>query len=149
MAAITLRRATEADANAIAALFAVSRRVLTAHPDRHSVAEDQDHVRDHVLRDYRVTVAERNGRIVGFMAELEGWIEHFYMDATQLRTGVGSALMADSKARHQSLKLWCFADNLRARAFYENQGFVAVEFSGGGAGDAGPPDILYQWDRKP
>ena len=46
-----------------------------------------------MLFDYRVTVAERDGRIVVFMAELEGWIEHLYMDVMQLRTGIGSAAL--------------------------------------------------------
>lgn len=146
---ITLRPATQHDADDIAALFAVSRRLLTFLPDLHSVEEDRAHIRDKVLVDYRVTVAERDGRIVGFMAELEGWIEHFYMDAAQLRTGIGSALIADAKARNQSLGLWCFADNLRGRAFYEKQGFVAVKFTDGASNEAKAPDILYRWERSP
>jgi len=144
---ISLRLATEADADAIAALFAVSRRLLTFLPDLHTVEEDQVFVRDHVLVDYRVTVAERDGEIVGFMAELEGWIEHFYMDPAQLRSGIGTVLMADAKSRNQRLELWCFANNLRARAFYEQQGFVAVEFTDGARNEAKAPDILYRWDR--
>jgi len=145
---ISLRLATPADADDIAALFAVSRRLLTFLPDLHTVEEDRAHIRDHVLVDYRVTIAERDGRIVGFMAELEGWIEHFYMDAAQLRTGIGSALMADAKARNQSLELWCFADNMRARAFYEKHGFVAVKFTDGAGNEARAPDILYRWVRS-
>jgi len=111
------------------------------------VEEDQAHIRDHVLVDYRVTVAERDGRIVGFMAELDGWIEHFYMDAAQLRSGIGTALMADAKSRNTELQLWCFADNLRGRAFYEKQGFVAVQFTDGAANEERAPDILYRWER--
>jgi putative acetyltransferase len=145
---ITLRLATPADAADIAELFAVSRRLLTFLPDLHTIEEDHAHIRDKVLVEYRVTVAERDGRIVGFMAELEGWIEHFYMDAAQLRSGIGSALMADAKARNESLELWCFADNLRGRAFYEKQGFVAVEFTDGAANEARAPDILYRWERS-
>ena len=144
---INLRRATVADADDVAALFAVSRRLLTFLPDLHTVEEDQVFVRDHVLVDYRVTVAERDGRIVGFMAELDGWIEHFYMDASQLRSGIGTVLMADAKSRNQRLELWCFANNLRGRAFYEQQGFVAVEFTDGARNEAKAPDILYRWER--
>ena len=144
---VTLRRATEADANDIAALFAVSRRLLTFLPDLHTVEEDRAHIRDNVLRHYRVTVAERDGRIVGFMAELDGWIEHFYIDAAQLRSGIGSALIADAKARNESLELWCFADNMRGRAFYEKHGFVAVKFTDGTSNEARAPDILYRWVR--
>jgi len=145
---ISLRLATEADADEIAALFAASRRLLTFLPDLHTVEEDQAHTRDRILVDYRVTVAERDGRIVGFMAELEGWIEHLYMDPAQLRTGIGSALIADAKSRNQSLELWCFADNMRARAFYEKHGFVAVKFTDGAANEAKAPDILYRWERS-
>ncbi len=144
---IELRLASAADADDIAALFAVSRRLLTFLPDLHTVEEDRAHIRDSVLPTYRVTVAERDGRIVGFMAELEGWIEHLYIDAAELRTGVGSALLADAQARNRSLELWCFADNLRGRAFYEKHGFVAVKFTDGASNEAKAPDILYRWER--
>lgn len=145
---IAVRLATEKDADDIAALFAVSRRLLTFLPDLHTVEEDRAHIRENVLPRYRVTVAERGGHIAGFMAELEGWIEHFYIDAAQLRTGIGSTLMADAKARNESLELWCFADNLRARAFYEKRGFVAVKFTDGASNEAKAPDILYRWERS-
>ena len=148
-APITLRPANMDDADDVAALFAASRRLLTFLPDLHSVEEDQEHIRTRILPDYRVTVAERGGRIVGFMAELDGWIEHFYMDAAHLRTGIGSALMADAKSRNEGLELWCFADNIRARAFYEKQDFVAVKFTDGATNEARAPDILYRWRRRP
>lgn len=144
---ITLRLATAADAAEIAALFATSRRLLTFLPDLHTVEEDRIYVRDKVLADFRVTVAERDGRIVGFMAELEGWIEHFYTDAAQLRSGIGTALMADAQSRNAELQLWCFANNRRGRAFYEKQGFAAVEFTDGAANEQKAPDILYRWER--
>lgn len=145
---ITLRPATEADAAEIAVLFATSRRLLTFLPDLHTVEEDRVYVRDKVLRDFRVTVAERDGAIVGFMAELEGWIEHLYIDAAQLRSGVGSALIADAQSRNEDLQLWCFANNQRGRAFYERMGFEAVKFTDGARNEAKAPDILYRWERE-
>ncbi len=144
---ITLRLAVEADAAEIAVLFATSRRLLTFLPDLHTVEEDRVYVRDKVLADFRVTVAERDGAIVGFMAELEGWIEHFYTDAAQLRSGIGSVLMADAQSRNEDLQLWCFANNLRGRAFYERMGFEAVKFTDGARNEAKAPDILYRWER--
>lgn len=114
-------------------------------PDLHTVAEDQVHIRDHVLVDYRVTVAERGGAIVGFIAELDGWIEHLYVDADILGTGVGSMLIDDAKSRNRGLDLWCFADNRRGRTFYEKHGFSAVAFTDGAANEAKAPDILYRW----
>jgi GNAT superfamily N-acetyltransferase len=145
---ITLRLAREADAADIAALFATSRRLLTFLPDLHTVEEDRIYVRDKVLRDFRVTVAERDGAIVGFMAELEGWIEHLYVDAAQLRSGVGSVLIADAQSRNEDLQLWCFANNLRGRAFYERMGFEPVKFTDGARNEARAPDILYRWERE-
>ena len=145
---ITLRQAREADAADIAALFATSRRLLTFLPDLHTVEEDRVYVRDKVLRDFRVTVAERDRAIVGFMAELEGWIEHLYVDAAQLRSGVGSVLIADAQSRNEDLQLWCFANNLRGRAFYERMGFEAVKFTDGARNEARAPDILYRWERE-
>ena len=145
---ITLRLATEADAAEIAALFATSRRLLTFLPDLHTIEEDRVYVRDKVLRDFRVTVAERDGAIVGFMAELEGWIEHLYIDAAQLRSGAGSALIADAQSRNEDLQLWCFANNLRGRAFYERMGFEAVKFTDGAGNEQKAPDILYRWERE-
>ena len=144
---ITIRLATRADADAIAALFATSRRLLTFLPDLHTVEEDQAFVRDRVLVDYRVSVAERRGIIVGFIAELDGWVEHLYVEATELGTGVGSVLIADAQSRNHGLQLWCFADNSRARAFYEKHGFVAVEFTEGLRNEEKTPDILYRWTR--
>lgn len=145
---ITLRLAREPDAADIAALFATSRRLLTFLPDLHTVEEDRVYVRDKVLRDFRVTVAERDGAIVGFMAELEGWIEHLYVDAAQLRSGVGSVLIADAQSRNEDLQLWCFANNLRGRAFYERMGFEPVKFTDGARNEARAPDILYRWERE-
>jgi len=144
---ITLRLATRADADAIAALFATSRRLLTFLPDLHTVEEDQAFVRDRVLVDYRVSVAERGGTILGFIAELDGWVEHLYVEATELGTGVGSVLLADAQSRNHELQLWCFADNSRARAFYEKHGFVAVKFTEGADNEEKTPDILYRWTR--
>lgn len=144
---IALRPAVAEDAGEIAALFAVSRRLLTFLPDIHTQEEDRVFVRDHVLVDYRVTVAVRDGRIVGFMAELEGWIEHLYVDAGQLRTGVGAKLIEAAQGRNETLQLWCFANNLRGRAFYERMGFEAVKFTDGAANEAKAPDIMYFWEK--
>lgn len=145
---ISLRPAVAGDAAEIAALFATSRRLLTFLPDLHTQEEDRVFVRDHVLVDYRVTVAERDRRIVGFMAELEGWIEHLYVEAGQLRTGVGAVLIEDAQARNETLQLWCFADNLRGRAFYERMGFEAVKFTDGAGNEARAPDIMYLWEKE-
>lgn len=71
---IVLRRAVVADAAEIAALFRRSRAVLTFLPELHTTDEDLWFVREVLIGQQRVTVAERDGQLLGFMAEHEGWI---------------------------------------------------------------------------
>lgn len=144
---ITLRPATSADAESVAALFRRSRALLTFLPDLHTAEEDRWFVRDVLIATQRVTLAEREGHLAGFMAEEHGWITQLYLDPDMRRGGIGSALIADAKARSETLTLWCFAENLPARAFYEKHGFVAVEFTDGAGNEAKRPDIRYRWQR--
>lgn len=145
MSRIPLRLATPADADDIAALFSASRELLEFLPQLHTPAEDRGFIEGHVLPNYRVTVAEQDGTIVGFMADEPGWINHLYVAPEVLRLGIGSALLADVKARNAALDLWCFAQNLRARAFYEKHGFVAVESTDGSGNEERCPDVRYHW----
>lgn len=144
---IALRPATAADADAIAAVFSASRRLLDFLPELHSVAEDRQFIAEVVLRDCTVTVAEADRRIAGFIAGRNGWIEQLYVAPTAIGTGIGAALLADAMARNGALELWCFARNTAARRFYERHGFVAVEFTDGADNEARAPDVRYRWVR--
>ena len=53
-----LRRATIADADAIAAVFSPSFRLLTFLPALHTVAEDRWFIENVILRECEVTLAE-------------------------------------------------------------------------------------------
>ncbi len=140
-----LRPAGSGDAEAIAALFSASRRLLDFLPELHTVEEDRCFIAGTVLRDCAVTVAEADDRIVGFIAERDGWIEQLYVAPAAIGAGIGAALLADAMARNGALELWCFARNTAARRFYERHGFVAVEFTDGADNEAGAPDVRYRW----
>ena len=142
---IALRRAVAADAPAIAALFRRSRAVLSFLPELHTVGEDLWFVTNVLIGEQQVTLAERDGQLLGFMAEHEGWITQLYLDPEVRRSGVGSALIADAKARNPELTLWCFAQNAAARAFYEARGFTVVEETNGAGNEARLPDVRYWW----
>jgi GNAT superfamily N-acetyltransferase len=142
---ITLRLATADDAEPLVKLFRASRALLTFLPELHTEEEDLGFVRNVLLPTHRVTVAELDGRLAGFMAEEDGWINQLYLDPGVLRSGIGSALIADAKARNDSIMLWCFAENHRARSFYEKHGFVAVEATDGSTNEARRPDVRYVW----
>ena len=142
---ITLRIARPDDAKPLVKLFRASRALLTFLPELHTEAEDLGSVRNVLLPTHRVTIAELDGRLAGFMAEEDGWINQLYLDPGVLRGGIGSALIADAKSRNESITLWCFAENHRARSFYEKQGFVAVETTDGSTNEAKRPDVRYLW----
>ena len=42
------------------------------------------------------------------------------------------------------MRLWAFADNVRAVAFYRKQGFVAIDTTEGDGNEEGLPDILFE-----
>lgn len=131
----------------MAALFSVSRRLLTFLPELHTVAEDHTFVSGHMLPRQLVTIAERDGRMVGFMAETPGWIEHLYIAPEARRTGVGTALLGDAKSRSDALQLWCFRDNHPARAFYARHGFAVLEQTNGEGNEQRMPDVRLGWRR--
>ncbi len=145
---IMLRRAVAADASAIATLFRRSRAVLTFLPELHTADEDLWFVREVLIGEQQVTLAERDGQLLGFMAEHEGWITQLYLDPDVRRAGVGTALLADAKGRNVELTLWCFTANAAARAFYEKHGFVSVEATNGDGNEARLPDMRYWWKRR-
>ena len=143
----TLRLAEAADAAPIAGLLRRSLALLTFLPDLHTPEEDLAFVRDAMLVEERVTLAEQAGKLLGMMAEHDDWISHLYLEPTARRRGIGSLLLADAKTRHAKLQLWCFQQNRPARAFYERHGFVAAEFTDGAGNEERQPDLRYVWTR--
>lgn len=144
---IALRLAEPADAEAIGRLFSASRRLLTFLPELHTPAEDLAFIAGEIMPKHRITVAVLDGAIAGYMAESPGFIEQLYMQPDLRRSGIGSALMADAKSRHDALELWCFKQNLAGRAFYEKHGFVPLYETDGAENEARAPDIRYRWQR--
>ncbi|WP_421762044.1 GNAT family N-acetyltransferase [Devosia sp.] len=144
---IGLRAATAADAGAIAEVFTASRELLTFLPKLHTAEEDRAFIAHHIVPEYRLTLAEEDGRLLGYMAEGEAWIEHLYVSPAAVRSGIGSALMAEAKARQKQLELWCFKQNLKGRAFYAAHGFVALYETDGSGNEERSPDVRYRWER--
>jgi ribosomal protein S18 acetylase RimI-like enzyme len=144
---ILLRAAQAADAGALAALFTASRGLLDFLPQLHDAAEDRAFIRDHVLTDTRVTLADQRGVPVGFVAERPGEIEHLYVAPDALGQGVGSALLRAVLAHQDEVALWCFAENTRALAFYRHHGFEVIAETDGAANEAKRPDKRLRWLR--
>ena len=99
-----------------------------------------------------VWLAERDGRLVGFLAVEHSTnlradvLERLYVEPAEQGRGIGTALLDKAKElRPDGLHLWVFQKNEGARRFYERHGFHLVKLTDGAANMEREPDALYQW----
>lgn len=143
-----LRPATEADADAVAAVFSASFRLLGFLPTLHTVAEEREFIGEVILKECEVTVAEDDSGIVAFLARDGEEIRLLYVRPDCLGRGVGTQLIEVAQASGvAALELWCFQANMRARHFYEARGFRAVACTDGAHNEERKPDVRYRWER--
>ncbi|WP_224517928.1 GNAT family N-acetyltransferase [Mesorhizobium sp. CA8] len=140
---ILLRPATSSDAAAIAITMRASLNAIDWMPLLHTPEEDLFFIRDILLPNQQVTVADAGGRIIGFIAIGGEWVRQLYFDPAWTGQGIGSRLLAQATAGMSLVKLHCFQANTGARRFYERHGFRAEAFGDGSANEEGLPDILY------
>lgn len=143
---MSLRRAREEDARAIARILRLAFRVsLPFLPELHTPEEDLWFVRERMLVRDEVWVAEEGGEVVGFVGFRDGWIDHLYVHPDWQGRGIGPKLLAKPLASRQARRLWTFQKNARARKFYEDRGFRLVELTDGSGNEEKEPDALYEW----
>ena len=152
---VTLRAAAATDANAVATVLIESRRVLMPFaPSPHSEDSVHQWVQNQLLPSAGVTVALVDDAVVGVLAVSEdhgtAWIDQLYVHPERVAQGIGSALLGHALLGHalaqlpRPLQLHCFQANVRARHFYERQGFRALSFSDGAGNEERCPDVLYR-----
>jgi GNAT superfamily N-acetyltransferase len=145
---VTIRRATDADAVELADLFWTVREEsvpgipMIVHP-RESVLP---FVRDVLLREFEVHVAQVGRRLVGFIALMPpDVVGHLYVVRDHIGRGLGSRLLALARERFpEGLQLYTFQDNHSALRFYERNGFVPVAWSEDD-NEEGAPDVRLEW----
>ena len=142
-----IRPAAPADAEAVADLFLAAKAEMTYLPVLHTDAETRSWIRDVVLGDLEVWIAEDdNGRVVGFAALGDDLLEHLYVHPEAQKQGVGATLLTVAKERRpQALRLWVFQKNVDARRFYERHGFTLARLTDGRDNEEQEPDALYEW----
>lgn len=73
------------------------------------------------------------------------WLDQLYVEPRQFGRGTGTRLLALAKhLQPEGLDLWTFQSNVRARHFYEANGFRSVEETSGD-NEEGEPDVHYRW----
>ena len=94
-----------------------------------------------------VSVARKEGRIVGFLARWDNEIVALYVLPEHHDTGVGTALIDAAKENCGHLGLWSYQANAGASRFYDLRGFREVARTDGSSNDVGLPDIRYEWTQ--
>lgn len=146
---VSIRSATETDAEAIASIHITARQDAMQYlPKLHSDEETFGWVRGIVLPTQNVHVGVVDDEVAGYIAVQGHTIEALYVRPRYQGRGVGSALLQLAKDRSDgSLDLWTFLRNVGARRFYESRGFVTVEFTDGTGNEEREPDVRYEWHR--
>lgn len=148
---ISLRKATVADARAIAEVYIASRKkFIPFAPLVHSEESIYLWLLAQLIPTNQVTIAEDNGVIVGMMVvsknEGMGWIDQLYLAPDAVGQGIGALFVSLAKATLGSpIRLHTFQENIGARRFYERHGFQVLELTDGSSNEEKCPDMLYEW----
>jgi ribosomal protein S18 acetylase RimI-like enzyme len=146
-----LRRAEPEDADTLAVILrSAMRAAMPSLPELRTPTEDRWFLREVVLPNTEVWVAELDGHVVGFTAlgsrDEVAFMEHIYVAPEYQARGIGSELMNRAKERRPTgFRLWVFQVNEGARGFYEHHGFRLVELTDGSGNEEKEPDALYEW----
>ena len=147
---VITRAATSADVGGVTDVFLRARKELMPFaPLAHTDYDVCRWIADWLIPTGRVTVAVgAQGLIVGMAATSEAdgvlWLDQLYVFPPRVGQGIGTRLLTEvlSNAR-LPVHLHCFAENARARTFYEHHGFVAIAFGDGSDNQEGCPDVVY------
>ncbi|MEA3209532.1 MAG: hypothetical protein QOE70_2589 [Chthoniobacter sp.] len=143
------RRANLDDMAAVAKIHRVAFfRAMPHLAVLHTPDEDSAYYSTVVFPDAEIWLSEQGGAIAGFIAFRPGWVDHLYIHPNFQGRGIGSTLLALAKGSADSLRLWTFQCNLRARRFYEHHGFRVEKETDGTNNEERQPDVLYLWEQN-
>jgi GNAT superfamily N-acetyltransferase len=147
----TLRTATSSDAERIADIYLLSRKLYLPYaPLAHTDEDIRAWISTRLIPTENVYVGVVAGNIHGFVAISKdshgGWIDHIYLDPSKVGKGLGALLVEHAKqALGNPIRLYTFQANSGARRFYQRHGFREIEFSDGASNEEKTPDVLLEW----
>ena len=144
---VELRRATDADADAVAEVWLTSfKQALPTVRRAHDDDDVRRHAREHWVARTECWVAVDGLHVVAMMSLTPGWVDQLYVAPSSQGQRIGRELLDLAKERSGGeLQLWTFQINARARRFYERNGFTAVEMTDGAGNEEREPDVRYVW----
>lgn len=140
-----VRRGWIGDADRIAEVFWAARSGMPYLPALHTYEQTAWWVREVMIPQSELWIAETHGVPVGFAALRGDWLDHLYVEPASQSLGIGEALIAKAKSRQGELHLWVFEQNTGARAFYARHGFALVETGDGSGNEERLPDMHLRW----
>jgi ribosomal protein S18 acetylase RimI-like enzyme len=141
MAAGALLRTARPDDVAALIRICLAARTSADIPNLHTDEENLDFFGGLVAAK-TVMVAEVAGAPVGFAVIHDGWLEHLWIAPAHHRQGIGRALLAWARAATQGdLRLYVFAHNAGAVAFYRAHGAVQIAAGDGSGNEERLPDF--------
>lgn len=144
---VSLRMANPTDAGATGAILWQFIADTEWMPKLYTAAETVSFCGTMIDRGW-VTVAESGGRVLGFLARDGQEICALYLASDAQGQGMGRMLLESCKAETASLHLRTFANNQRARRFYEMAGFRETSRGDGRDNDENLPDVHYVWTKE-
>ena len=146
---VNIRIATESGAPEIAKVFRTAREHnLPYLPQLHTPEEDLEYLKEKVLREDQIVIADESGKIIGFCAFKQGWLDHLYILPEYQGKGIGKSLLDKAKNASSQLQLWVFQKNTDAIKFYEKNGFTLAETTDGSTNEEKEPDARYVWLKE-
>jgi ribosomal protein S18 acetylase RimI-like enzyme len=144
---VRIRACRPTDAPAVADAFLSARATcLPWLPKVHADSDVRAWVAQVLVHRPHVYVAELDGRVVGFAALRDDYLDHLYVHPDFQNRGAGTALLHEAmRNRPNGLRLWVFQQNGQARRFYKRHGFVLLRETDGAANEERTPDALYGW----
>jgi GNAT superfamily N-acetyltransferase len=136
---MSLRLATPQDAEVLSTIH----RLAAFLPPRHGAEENLRFLRERLMAENQIWVAESGGAVVGYVAFDDGWLRHLFVHPDHQGKGHGAALLAHVMADGRERQLWTFRRNERARAFYERRGWVLAEITDGQSQEQKEPEVRY------
>ena len=144
---IALRPARSTDAGKVGGILTEFAATTDWMPKLHTGAEDIAHAGAMIKRGW-VTVAEANGKVIGFVACDGADLNALYVAGAARGEGAGTALLRFVMGQYDRLSLWTFQANAGAQRFYLRHGFVEVLRTDGATTDEKLPDVRFEWQRE-
>jgi ribosomal protein S18 acetylase RimI-like enzyme len=144
--AVHIRLVQPNDTDEVADVYLSAIGGMTYLPQLYTEDETRKFIRDVMLPNNEVWVAEEAEKLVGFVGFGDGSLRHLWVRTDNQNQGVGTALLNVAKERClDGLKLRVFQKNLGARRLYERHGFSLVELIDGDHNEEHEPEACYVW----